>query len=282
MERLQNLAATPDEQATYALRLLEKERDVDVLLAALAVIAEREDPMLRPALLRRYAYCDTNGVRRDPGGTVRIAILRALRPIALPEDVALFKRAVSTYEFLYGEATGDLRAEGLLALDDADAVLAGYHCVRLLDDPYTSVMSGEPASTAVRVLASQKQLLPLYAYVMREAERVPDVVAESLRSLASIPESLLPAVVEKYRESENEIVLLGLFDLLLAHDARSAYIDFILDFLRTTERYNVYRYLLIVLITGRDEAVIRQLEALAATEQDRYKQEIWREARALR
>ena len=156
------MAATPDEQAAYAVRLLDKERDVDVVLAALAVIAEREDPTLRPALLRKYAYCDANGMRRDPGGTVRIA-LRALRPIALPEDVALFERAVSTYEFLFGEATGDLRAAGLLALDEADAVLAGYHCVRLLDDPYTSIMSGEPASTAVRVLASQKQLLPLYA-----------------------------------------------------------------------------------------------------------------------
>jgi hypothetical protein len=47
-------------------------------------------------------------------------------------------------------------------------------------------------------------------------------VAECLRSLTDLPASLLPSLVERFRESDDEIVLLGLFDLLLAHAARAA------------------------------------------------------------
>ncbi len=281
LERLQRLADLPQEQAAYAARVIEKERRADVVLAALAVLREREDPRLRPLLLGKYGYCDANGVRRDPGGAIRKGVLRALRPVALPVDAPLFERATTTYEFLFGEAVGDLRAEGLLTLNEVDPILAGYHCVRLLTDQYTSIMSGEPAVTAVRVLAAQGQLLPLYAYVMGDQDGVADVTAECLRGLAAIPPSVLAAVIEKYRNSDNEIVLLGLFDLLLTPDTRPAYIDFILDFLRTTTRYNLYRYLVITLIAARDSALIQELEAIAAGEADPSKAAIWQEAHVL-
>jgi hypothetical protein len=282
LERLRSLAEAPGEQQAYALRLLEKERGVEVVLAALAVLKAQEDPRMRPALLQKYAYCDANGVRRDPGGHIRAAILHALRPIALPEDAALAERAATTYEFLFGEATGDLRAAGLLTLNAADAELAGYHCVRLLTDEYTSIMSGEPAVTAVKILAAHSQLLPLYAYVTGEAKQVADVVAESLRSLHALPPSLLPALVEQYGGSDNEIVLLGLFDLLLAHESRPRYIPFIRDFLRTTTLTNIYRYLAIVLVTSHDTGLIDEVRALAEDERDPVKVAILREALALR
>ena len=254
---------------------------MDLALAALAVIKEREDVRLRPALLRKYTALDADGVRRDPGGVVRTATLKALRPVALPEDVVLAERAVATYEFLYGEAAGDLRGAGLLLLNEVDPPLAGFHSVRLLDDQYTSIMSGEPAVTAARVLAAQGQVLPLYAYVMRDEPAVADVVGEGLRSLGAMPPSLLPAVVKKYRTSKSEIVLLGLFDLLLASDARPAYLPFIFDFLQSTTLYNLYRYLLIVLVTGHDPDIMEQIEAMARRERDPTKREIWREARTL-
>ena len=143
-------------------------------------------------------------------------------------------------------------------------------------------MSGEPAVTAVRVLAAQHQFPSLYALVMQNQPRPGEVLAESLRSLTSIPSSLLPAVVEKYGPSKDEVVLLGLFDLLLEHEARPAYVDFMLNFLRTTSHYNVYRYLLIVLITSHDAAVISQVEAMAEAEADPFKVDIWREVMGLR
>lgn len=282
LERLRGLAATPDEQVAYALRLLDRERNVEVLRAALDLLAARGDPALRPAFLRRYDYYDRDGVRRDPGGTLRIALLHALRPLARPEDAALLERAATTYEFLYGEATGDLRAAGLLALNEVDDTLAGYHAVRLLADKYTSPLSGEPALMAVRVLAAQGQLLPLYAYVTGAELGVGDVVAESLRSLTTLPASLLPALVERYRESEDEIVLLGLFDLLLAHAARDEYMAFVLDFLRASALLNIYRYLVSILVASREAALIAALETMAEEEPNPNKAAILRDALALR
>lgn len=282
VERLHSLAPHPDQQITYAAQLFRSGRDVDVIRAALAVLATGEDRSLRPLLLEKYQYCEEDGVRRDPGGTIRIAVLRALRPLARGADVALLERAVATYEFLYGEATGDLRAAALVTLNDVDDVLAGYHSVRLLTDQYTSIMSGEPAVTAVRVLASQGQLLPLYAYVTREGEGVADVLAESLRSLTALPASLVPPLVERYRQSEDEIVLLGLFDLLLAHGARATFAGFLLDFLRTTTLDTIYRSLVSALIASRDEGLIAPLLALAEAEEDATKAAILREALTLR
>jgi hypothetical protein len=282
LEQLRRLAAAPAEQAAFAAQLLERERNPEVVLAALAVLAAAGDPAWRLALLRAYAHYDANGPRRDPGGAVRAAVLRALRPVALPEDAPLLERAAATYEFLFGEAAGDLRAAALLALAAVDAALAGYHAVRLLTDRHTSIMSGEPAVTAVRVLAAQGQLLPLYAYVSRDADGAGDVVAECLRSLALLPASLLPVLIARFGGSQDEIVLLGLFDLLLAHATRAAHLPFMLDFLRETRLYNIYRYLTAALVAGGDEAASAALTALAAGEPDRQKRELLAAALALR
>lgn len=282
LERLRSLDGAPEEQIALASRLVASERNVDVVQAAVAVLAARAGPALRPVLLRRYADCDRDGTRRDPGGALRSAILAALRPLLLPEDVPLLARATATYEFLYGESTGDLRAAGLLALNEVDHVLAAYHAARLLTDGYTSIMSGEPAVTAARVLAAQDQRLPLYAYVTRDEGGVADVLAECLRGLVPLPASLLPALVEGYRESADEIVLLGLFDLLLAHETRADYTGFLLDFLRATRHDNIFRYLVNTIIAGRQPDLIAHLEALAAAERDPRKRDILLAALALR
>jgi hypothetical protein len=280
--RLHALADQPVAQARYATQLLGEARIPDAVAAALAVLTARPPADLRALLLAKYRACDADGVKRDPGGLIRIQLLGALRPLALPEDTSLLERAAATYEFLFGEATGDLRAAALLALNEADDRLVEYHCVRLLIDEYTSEMSGEPALTAARILASHDRVLPLYAYVTQAERTVPDVVAECLRSLAAIPASLLPALVGRYRASEEEIVLLGVFDLILAHESRADYTDFVFDFLRDTALHNIYRYLVSVLIAGRAVALIDRLAALARTERDPEKRAILREALALR
>ena len=282
LDRLRELVDTPEEQAAYAEQLFRADKNPDVVRATLDVLARREDRRLRPVLLAKYAHCDQNGVRRDPGGTLRAAIIHALRPIAVPDDAPLLERAATTVEFLFGEAAGDLRAAGLLVLNDVDQTLAGYHAVRLLTDEHTSIMSGEPALTAVRVLAAQGQTLPLYAYAMRDGAGVGDVLGESLRNLTTLPRSLLPAIVDRYGESEDEIALLGLFDLLMEHPAGADYTAFILEFLRTTTLYNIYRYLVSTLLTSRDEAMLGQLRALSEVERNPKRLEILRDALGLR
>jgi len=246
------------------------------------VLTIRPPADLRAALLAKYVLCDADGVKRDPGGLIRILLLDRLRPLARPEDTPLLERATMTYEFLYGEATGDLRAAGLLTLNGADDRLAACHCVRLLIDGYTSIMSGEPALTAARILAAQGHTLPLYAYVTQAERTVADVVAECLRGLVTIPASLLPPLIARYRANTDEIILSGLFDLLLAHDTRADHRDFVFAFLRETPLPNIYRFLVSTLIAGRDEDTIARIAALAPAEADDAKRAILREALALR
>ncbi len=284
-EKLARLAAAPPytaAQLDYAAQCFEKDADAAVIKAALAVLAAGEYPGLRPLLLGKFRYCAADPMRRDQGGGIRSLILQALRPLVQPDDIPLLERAASTYEFLFGEAAGDLRAAALVTLNEIDDRLATYHCVRLLIDPHTSIMSGEPAVTAVRILAAQGQPLPLYAYLIREQGGVADVLAECLRHLSALPASLLPPLVERYIASDDEIVLLGLFDLLLARADRAEYQTALLDFLRATTLYNTYRYLISAIVASREEAFIAALATLYPTERDQGKRAMLKEALSLR
>lgn len=290
-EHLHGFPVGSAEQIDAALRLVGASTRLDVVQAALAALAGVDDPRVRPALLDRYAFYAANGARRDPGCFLRADLLKALRHVARREDAGLLEEAVLTNEFLppftgptRGEAAAGLRSVALVALNEVDDALAGYHAVRLLTDRYTSPMSGEPAVTAVRVLAAQGHVLPLYEYLLGDhmQEGSAEVMAESLRSLVEAPASVLAPLVERYRESENEIVLLGLFDLLLEREDRAAFTDVVLTFARTTRLYNVYRYVVSMIVARRQQDLIAHLEKIAPDEKDRLKAEILHEALALR
>jgi len=284
IERLKSLAATPEAQLDYALGLVKGEANQDVLQAALDVLAPGGDPRARAALLEAYAAC-SGGSRRDAGCYQRTAIVRALRYLVRRDDAGVLERALLTYEFLPPgpvEVAAGLRSEALVTLNEVDQSLAAYHAVRLLTDRHTSQMSGEPAATAVRVLASQGQDLPLYAYVLRQEQGVSEVMGECLRSLVALPASLLPSLVQRYIISDDEIVLLGLFDLLLSHPDGAAFRDDILEFLRTTRLYNIYRYLTTTIVVDSKVDLIAALREALPAEPDRIKAEILQEALDLR
>jgi len=140
LHQLRSLANQPREQAHYALEVLGRERGKQVTSEALAALTNTPVPEGRPLLRRLYAYYDDAGVKRDPGGDLRIALVGALLLIAEPQDQALAERAVSTYEFLppnREECTSGLRTAGLVLLNNLDPVLASFHCTRLLVDGYT-------------------------------------------------------------------------------------------------------------------------------------------------
>lgn len=285
LERLRGLAASLRAQIEYATRLVQSERQLELVQAALDVLAAAGDPAARPVLLGRYAELAQEGTRRDPGCYLRAAIMRALRYLARRDDGAVLERAVTTYEFMPPgpiEVAAGLRSAALVTLNEVDETLAAYHSVRLLTDRHTSQMSGEPAVTAAQVLAAQGHELPLYAYVLREGPGLSEVIGECLRCLTPIPASLLAPLVERYIESQDEIVLLGLFDLLLAHEAQASYDAMVLEFLHGTRLYNIYRYLVSMIVASRRDDRIAALTALAAEEKDHLKAEILREALALR
>lgn len=298
LQQLRSLANQPDEQTCYALELLERERGKKVVSEALAVITNSPTTEARPILLRLYDYYDEAGVKRDAGGDLRTAILGALLQIADSQDQVLAGRAVATYEFMppgREECTSGLRAAGLVLLSNIDPVLASYQCARLLVDRYTSRMSGEPAVSAVRLLAGlvshlpyQGHLLPLYSYIFDQHNGNPEVEAECLRQLAKAPALIVDTIISHYNtlvsagtgiplplhEKKDDIVLLGLFDLLLAYPKRKPCLSFIEQFLRETQRYEVYHYLLTIIIASHASQLWKVLLEAAHDEQTPEKIEL--------
>ena len=264
---------------------LQTARPLELIEAALDVLARVPAPAARPHLQRTYQRLDADGVRRDPLGTNRAAILRALRLVPHREDAGLLERAVTTYEFsLYdrAELAAILRATALVSLDDLDGTLAGFHAARLLVDPHTEQMSGEPAVTAVGVLAAAGQALPLYTLVADGATHPPEVVGECLRHLTRVPASLLPGIVEKHRDAEADVVLAGLFDLILGHQTRVHHLDVLAEFLRETDNLSLYQYLASAMVARWGDDLADTLAAVIASERSREKRQALHDALAVR
>jgi hypothetical protein len=286
LQRLKELADSPEAQFNYALELVTTESRQDFLEAVLEVLSTASrDSRVRPALLAAYANCENVPSRSDAGCYRRIALLRALRPLARREDAPMLERAASTYEFLpptRSEMAAGLRSTALVVLNEIDEQLAAYHAVRLLTDEHTSELSGEPALTAAQTLASQGQLLPLYGYAMRTDPTMPEVVGECLRNLAGVPVSILRPLIARYITSPHEIVLLGLFELLLEHPERESFQPLIIEFMQETKLMDLYRWLVNAALTSRNPTLIAAVTALEPAEADSRKLGILREALALR
>ncbi len=259
---------------------LDPKRHRDAQMAALQRLATVPDPAARPALRELYAYYAHDGPKRDAGAYMRRKIVDALRPIAVGEDANLLATACETYERLppaFTEEAGLLRGGALLALAEVDGVLAEFHAARLLTDPHTDRMSGEPAVTAARVLSNQSAWLPLYLVAgygdmtltavrpsrrspraPREAPVVdqpsiapPEVVAECLRGLVTLPLSLVPGLLRLHGQSRDPVIRIGLFDLLISHRSGPLEMDYLARSLAELEDIDAYRYLVMALAAAR-------------------------------
>ena len=119
----------------------------------------------------------------------------------------------------------------------------------------------------------------------RHFEQAADELAargERVLALAWQPKPAVKAGSLSPADLPKDLVLLGLIDLLLAHETRAAHLPFLLDFLRETTLYNIYRYLVATLVAGRDEAALAALKAMEPTETNERKRAMLREALALR
>jgi hypothetical protein len=246
---LHALAAEPERQRAVAMDLVRKSRHPDIVRAALAILRDAEDPDLRPFLHEKYDWCDGSPERNDSGGIIRAAIIRALQPIVHGDDLPILQRALVSYQTLgMYELCAELRAAGLLALNDLDPDLAALYAARFLTDPQNS-NSGEPALSAVRLLAAQ-QALPSLLSVASWATGNSEVTAEALRNLTGLPASMVPLLIAQHRDSDDEQILLGLYDLLLAHRERALWRDEIVQFLRSTPLLDLYGLATICIVTS--------------------------------
>src|SRR5439155_14054050 len=108
-------------------------------------------------------------------------------------------------------------------------------------DGHKDPMSGEPALTAVQLLAARGATLPLLLYALLGGA-AQEVLAETLRALAGLPAPLLLGVARGLRRSEDDVAVVGLFDSLVAHDDPGAFSDFVRDWALQTDRLDVLRF----------------------------------------
>ena len=274
-QQLKGLHEEPDEQASVAVAMLEMDLNQQELLAAAQVLAEKPDPGARPRLVDLFYEFSKDGEVIDPGGELRSWIIRALQPVAKPVDSALFETAALTYEYLppgFEEQAGSLRLAGVGALAHIDDELAAFHASRLLVEKSTDPMSGEPAVTAARILSRLDRLVPLYQYLYHDRQdTLPEIVSECLGLLTSISVSLVPGLIDRFSASDNDLILAGLFDLLLGHDAGLQDEDYLISFLKDTKRYDAYRYLIAMIIAERRQDLLPTALPVLRFERDKEK-----------
>lgn len=275
LQHLQSLATDPDAQAAYAVTLVNRKQPRNVQQMALRVLAKNPTLTARPVLLEHYCWFMGDGPKRDPGAYLRGAGLAALRPIAHPDDLALAVQAVLTYEFLppeFREEGALLRAGGLLIVADLDDRIARFLAARLLGDEFNEKMSGEPGLTAIRVLASLDETLPLYQYAVGNAAgKLPELVSESLRSLTSLPVLLVPPLVERFAAEENPAIKIGLWDLLIQHQAGPQELPVLARALARENDLDILRYLAIGMLTTHHAALIDLVRQQARREKERHR-----------
>ena len=272
LRQLQSLSDDPNKQAAAAIDLLQPGARHDLLMVATKVLAENPSEDAHDALLSVYRHLALDGPKRDPGAYVRSAALNALRPIAQMSDTPLLLQAVETFEYLppdFLEEASALRAAALLALNELDDEAAGYYAARFLVDGQTAKMSAEPALTAVRVLASRHMLVTLYQYVMQAGGLlIPEVSSECLRNLTAVPESLIPGLVTVMENRSSPVESLGLFDLLIEHESGPQAVQYIEDYLRHPDDFDVYRYVVLTAMAARREELTRLICEIALDETD--------------
>lgn len=272
------------ERLDHAVRLVERSGVADAVVEAVRVLDEESDPRLRPSLLERsVALADSPA--DDQGCVLRVALLQGLRGRAERADVPVLEHAATTYEFIRPgprEVAADLRRVALLCLHDVDPDRAAWHAARLLTDEHQA-LSGEPALTAALVLREQDRTLPLYELALRHPDASAEVLAACLGGLASLPVPLVAELFDRYAEGDADgQVVLGLFDLVLAHPEREAFGERVIRFLRGTADLDVFRFVVTSIVARRGDPLVAALDDLADRPQsDLRKMEVLREALAL-
>ena len=285
VQQLRALAGDPQAQGDYAATLLQARYGSEVVLAAIQTLTRQPWSPARGALLDLYAHYSAHGQKLDPAAYLRAAILRALREIVLPADAPFLAQATETFVFpppQFKEEGAMLRSAALLALVEVEDELARYHAVRLLANEHTDPMSAEPALTAAKVLAAQGETTALYFYVMQDgAHTLPEVVSTCLSNLVNLRTDLLPGLLARYGEAKYEVVLVGLFDLLLYHRDGLQGKAFLTQFLQQSQHLDAYRYLTVTMVTSGKRDVVQLLLDASKVGLPKTKVVILREALAL-
>ena len=278
------LESDPDAGYQLAKDIVTRERAHRAIEPALEAIAARPGLDARPCLRDRFADLTETGMRYDQDCALRIKIVQILRAIGSAEDVDLAEQGVRLIQ-LNPPARVDvaqaLRGQSLLLLAEIAPDRAQYFAVELLHDPHESAFSGEPAVTAIQVLAARGSILPIWALARRPGSHA-DVLAQAFASLRAAPpdlqlDALLGHLADAGARGENgEGVALVTAEAIVLNRLTGGY-SAVVDLVRDTPNLNLCRYLAITAARSGDGGLLGLLRGVAASVNDPDKLDILRE-----
>ena len=266
-------ATAADDRRDRALALLSKTSSRQYLdeclrilnaAAVRATLDESHRPILREKALSFYADS-----KRDKAGMLRESITRLLVNIEHHDDIDLYQMGVDTYYLQpVDDVAQNLRAVALAGMAPIDPTLACLYAARFLGESHTSVFNCEPAMTAIDVLVTSDQRLPIYQFLLHSGMHMAnsgrgELTGKALESLgADFPVPLYKQLIAQYQEIDRPTASMGIINCIV--DGRSAELYERLEALiRDTRDTDLRRYGLVMMAAARDDELSARLLRMA-------------------
>ena len=262
VDRLRALRNSPDQLRTFALEVLADEGSPELVKLALESLGENIRPADGAALRALYDDFDQEGSKRDPGGAVRVEVLKALWHLRSGESLALALRARNTFERTLQGNGEMIRAAGLALLAVVEPTRAALEAALVLArddaDPLraSSPMNGEPALTATRVLASLGETTALLMYVLGGSAPSSEVTGEALRGLVSLDAETLEPILMDLAHREDDGLLVAVCDVLVELPLAPRTGELVQVLLDSPSRGAVYEFLVSAIVASRRQELV--------------------------
>lgn len=258
----------------------------DSALTLLAVTVSREYVDLALGTLRREDVADTlsdahhAALRakaeyyfehddKDRGGLIREALFHLLIALGHAEDLDLYRAGTTIYHRQPAtDAAQNLRAVALSGLFSIDRDLACAYAVRLLGEPDTSTLNGQPTMAAIETLLAGGNILPVYHFVLRQGtafitQGMGEVVTRAIEALGrDLPRPLFAELGEHFLALNSPSALSGIASAIIEGRMDDQY-PLVGRIIATTQHDDLHAYALILLAAARDSAPVAMLYRLA-------------------
>lgn len=260
LDRFRALRNDPAARRELAREILDQEANAELLMAALQALGDQVRVEDHGVLCGLYSWLEEDFRRRDPGGMVRVEVLRVLWHLRLRDDLELAEAASTRVERSLNGNGEVIRAAGLALLGVLDPEVAAFRAAAMLARVDAHPMNAEPALTAARLLGSLGHSVALATHVLRPPRSEPsEVTAECIRGLSGLPVRHIQPVLDAFASSTDEVVLLGLGDLVVSLEPGEAVSAVVREMLTGADTPEVYGFLVTAIVASRRDDLLAEL-----------------------
>lgn len=260
LDRFRALRNDPAARRELAREILDQEANAELLMAALQALDDQVRVEDHGVLCGLYSWLEEDFRRRDPGGMVRVEVLRVLWHLRLRDDLELAEAASTRVERSLNGNGEVIRAAGLALLGVLDPEVAAFRAAAMLARVDAHPMNAEPALTAARLLGSLGHSVALATHVLRPPRSEPsEVTAECIRGLSGLPVRHIQPVLDAFASSTDEVVLLGLGDLVVSLEPGEAVSAVVREMLTGADTPEVYGFLVTAIVASRRDDLLAEL-----------------------